>query len=114
MNIPAPEMLFEVPSGQHKWATFVVGKKPLTTDDERSTLAKLENIDGTVRRIYAHDIKEKYTMYKGWDDGVAIFEPHVYDDSGHDAPPIVQAFMGFDTFEEWADLGAVNWWSSQE
>eukprot|EP00965_Chrysotila_dentata_P051032 1692038-Pleurochrysis_carterae.AAC.1 len=52
-------------------------------------------------------------MYKGWDNGVAVFEPHIYDDSGHGAPPIIREFMGYNSFEEWGKLGAVNWWSSQ-
>eukprot|EP00965_Chrysotila_dentata_P099402 3286186-Pleurochrysis_carterae.AAC.1 len=35
-NCPALEMSFEVPTGYWQYATFVVGKKPLTTDDERA------------------------------------------------------------------------------
>eukprot|EP00965_Chrysotila_dentata_P072585 2398231-Pleurochrysis_carterae.AAC.1 len=61
LNCPALEMSFEVPTGEWRFATFVVGKKPLATDDERSTLAELEQIDGSVRRIYPHEIKQKYT-----------------------------------------------------
>mmetsp|Transcript_18163 Transcript_18163/g.39171 ORF Transcript_18163/g.39171 Transcript_18163/m.39171 type:complete len:291 (+) Transcript_18163:90-962(+) len=112
LNCPALEMSFEVPTGYWQHATFVVGKKPLTTDDERATLAELEKIDGSVRRIYPHEIKQKYTSYKGWDNGVAVFEPHIYDDNESDLP-VIPAHLEINGFDDWAAMGAAIWWHDQ-
>eukprot|EP00965_Chrysotila_dentata_P058670 1946814-Pleurochrysis_carterae.AAC.1 len=77
----------------------------LYDDEQRATLATLEALDGSVRRVYHPSIKEKYTSYHGWDNGAAIFEPHYYDDNQSDLP-VIPAHMDFNNFDDWAAIGA--------